>query len=158
METVRLRCRWETASRRPYFANLKVMRRVLNAVRAEVEAAGGAVPAYVFLEDLFAMVAEGPAPGLEAALDRAREESAADFAASDRKPLWGERRDETVTGRDEEEAVGPLLRLPVEAGLAAEPRDYPWLGGDWLLPPEGKAEGGATGFRNAGPGVGQPRR
>ncbi len=131
--TARLRCRWETGSGLPYFANLKVMRSALGVLREELAAAGGGLPAYVFLEDCLAFVAEGPAEGLDAVLERARARSGATFAESDRKALWGEARQEDVSGLGREEALLPLRALPVERGLAQGLSEYPWAGGIWLV-------------------------
>ncbi|GAB4260185.1 MAG: hypothetical protein Kow0092_08890 [Deferrisomatales bacterium] len=131
-DPVRRRCLWFTGEGRPFFANLKVMRLALARLREELGPVGGAVRAYVFLDDRFAFVVEGPPALLAGALDRARRAAAEAFRASDRKELWGERRDEPVTTEAPDEAVAPLARLPLDAGLADDPADYPWAGGDWF--------------------------
>jgi hypothetical protein len=133
METLRVRCVWETWLCAPYFSNLKVMRLALDAVRGAVEGAGGALRVYVFLDDRMSFVAEGPATGLRGALERARTSAESEFRASDRKSLWGNQADEPVTCLGREEAVSPLLRMPVEAGLVSDAADYPWIGGDWAF-------------------------
>jgi len=129
----RLRCTWSTSAGRPFFANLKVMRAVLGALRGELAAVRGGLPAYVFVEDRLVFLAEGPPVELEAALERARTRSEAAFADSDRKELWGEARQEDVSGLDREALLLPLRRLPVERGLAEDLSEYPWAGGDWLV-------------------------
>jgi len=112
------------------------MRSVLHVLREEVEAGGGALQAYVFVEDCVGFVAEGPAKDLAGALGRARSRAEESFQASDRKPLWGEERVEEVTALDRDHVLAPLRRLPAAAGLASDLSDYPWAGGDWLFPPD----------------------
>ena len=121
---------WITRDRAPYLAHLKVMRRVLEALRAEV-GPGGTVGAYVFLDDRFAFVAEGTGD-LAAAAERARREADRAFRAENGVPLWGECFTDPVTGTLES-AVADLARLPADAGLADRPEDYPWCGGRWLV-------------------------
>lgn len=128
----RVRGCWDAHGSRPYFANLKVMRTVLCALRDEVNGIGGSLLAYVFLDDRLAFLAEGPAAELPAALERCRQSTEEEFRGTDRKPLWGERVEEVVTGLPRDAALAPVARLPVEAGLAADPVDYPWLGGEWF--------------------------
>jgi len=129
-----IRGEWETWRRTPYFANLKVMRAVLQTVREEVATAGGSLNAYVFLEDRIAFMAEGPDHGLAAALDRARDRSEAAFRASDQKALWGKRSDSDVTSSDRQTLLTGLRRLPIVAGVVSDLSEYPWTGGDWLFP------------------------
>jgi hypothetical protein len=127
-------CRWETWQRAPYFANLKVMRSVLQTLRRELTAPGGSLRAYVFLEDRVAFLVEGRPELLRGALESARARSEAAFAASNRKHLWGASSDLEVTGLARDRVLASLRQMPADAGLAADLSAYPWAGGDWLFP------------------------
>ena len=130
--TLLLRCRWETAGRRPYFANLKVMRGPLGPVRDALGGGAGTLGAYLFFEDRFLLLAEGGGSLLPRGLDRGRRLAEEAFRASDHKPLWGDefRQELSLTRRDA--VVREFTELPVRAGLAPSPGDYPWCGGPWL--------------------------
>lgn len=127
-------CRWETWGGVPYFANLKVMRLVLSALREALTGSEGALRAYVFLEDRLIFFAQGSPATLPGALERARVAAEVGFRCSDNKPLWGASHDEIAGEPDLERLLGLLRRVPVEAGLASDISDYPWAGGDWLIP------------------------
>jgi len=110
------------------------MRCVLRALREELGAARGALRAYVFIEDRLDFLAEGNPGVLQGALDRARSAAEISFRSSDHKRLWGPRRDSTARGPDRERLLDALRRVPAEAGFTSEISEYPWAGGDWLMP------------------------
>jgi len=126
-----IRAVWPTAEGRPFFANLKVMRATLQALEAAL-GPKGRVRAWVFLEDRFAFVAEGP-DTLPDLLETARSRAEERFLADNGQPLWGSAPVCAEVPANPADAVAPLARLPRDAGLAHTPEEYPWCGGEWLV-------------------------
>ena len=130
--TLLLRCRWETAGRRPYFANLKVMRGALGPVRDALGGGAGTLGAYLFFEDRFLLLAEGDGSLLSGGLDRGRRLAEEAFRASDHKPLWGDEfRQELHLPpiRQTKRRAAAAARLGIEVALAMcsslHPRCHP---------------------------------
>ncbi len=135
-----IRAVWPTAEGRPFFANLKVMRATLQALEAAL-APEARVRAWVFLEDRFAFVAEGP-DTLPDLLETARSRAEEAFLADNGQPLWGPGPVGAEVPPSPADAVAPLARLPRDAGLAHTPEEYPWCGGEWLVGPNVGTPGG----------------
>ncbi|GAB4270808.1 hypothetical protein [Deferrisoma sp.] len=122
---------WRTAEGKPFFANLKVMRAVLRRLE-EALGPGGGVRAWVFLEDRFGFVAEGPET-LPELLEGARRRAGEAFRAENREPLWAPGPVGEPVSPGDPDPTADLARWPAEAGLAETPEDYPWCGGEWLI-------------------------
>ncbi|NOY46319.1 MAG: hypothetical protein GXP50_12845 [Deltaproteobacteria bacterium] len=126
-----VRAVWPTAEGRPFFANLKVMRATLQALEAAL-GVGGRVRAWVFLEDRFAFVAEGGGD-LSGRLAEARSRAEERFRAENGQALWGPVVEEVEVAGPPDVVTRPLVQMPVAAGLAQHPDEYPWCGGEWLV-------------------------
>ncbi|WP_025322230.1 hypothetical protein [Deferrisoma camini] len=126
-----IRAVWPTAEGRPFFANLKVMRATLQALEAAL-GPEARVRAWVFLEDRFGFVAEGP-DTLPDLLETARSRAEERFRAQNGQGLWGAVAEEVEVLGSPVAVVRPLAELLLGKGFADSLSEYPWCGGGWLL-------------------------